>query len=163
MNVWYSSEIWQKLKKNPWTLTRFSLIHNSLILDPWCTFPWPGGLLFQSWKMENIVEKIALFFGQNQMSFYIYTLWCIFFFFFIIIFHQLGPLGRVGLVVTLSMCLSVCPLPMPFFCVVGLVQSVPCLWTGAILILISISSRALKLRMCSGVRSWSRSRSWGEP
>ena len=34
-------------------------------------------------------------------------------------FHQLGPLGRVGLVVDMSVCvcvcLSVCPLPMRFF------------------------------------------------
>ena len=72
-------------------------------------------------------------------------------------FHQLSPLGQVGLVVAKSVCVSVwCPLPMRFFCVVGLVQSVPRPWTGAI----SISSRALKTRMCSGVwsRSWSRSR-----
>ena len=38
----------------------------------------------------------------------------------------------------------VCPLPMQFFA--GLVRSVPCPWTDAILI--SISSRALKTRMC---------------
>ena len=38
-----------------------------------------------------------------------------------------------------------------FFCVVGLVQSVPRPWTGGILI--SISSRALKTRMCSRVQS----------
>ena len=31
-------------------------------------------------------------------------------------FHQLGPLGRVGLVVAKSVCvLRVCPLPMRFF------------------------------------------------
>ena len=47
-----------------------------------------------------------------------------------------------------KVCLCVvCPLPMQFFCVAGLVQSVPRPWTGAI----SISSRALKTRMCSGV------------
>ena len=38
------------------------------------------------------------------------------------------------------------PFPCNFFCVVGLVQSVPRPWTGAILIL--ILSRALKTRMC---------------
>ena len=77
-------------------------------------------------------------------------------------FHQLGPLGRVGLVVTKSVCLSVnCPLPMRFFCVVGLVQSVPRPWTGAISI--SILSRALKTMLCSGVRSRSRSQSRVEP
>ena len=48
----------------------------------------------------------------------------------------------------------ICPLPMQFFCLVGLVQSVPCPWTGAI----SILSRALKTRMCSGVQSLSQSR-----
>ena len=52
--------------------------------------------------------------------------------------HQLRPLGQVGIVVVMSVCC--CPLPMQFFCVVGLVQSVPCPWTGAI----TISSRALK-------------------
>ena len=73
-------------------------------------------------------------------------------------FHQHGPLGQVGLVVTKSVCLSVCLLSPShaIFCVVGLVQSVPRPRTGAILISISISSRALKTRMCSGVRSWSR-------
>ena len=30
-------------------------------------------------------------------------------------FHQLGPLGRVGLVVDMSVCVFVCPLPMRFF------------------------------------------------
>ena len=50
------------------------------------------------------------------------------------LFHQLGPLGQVGLVVAMSVCLSVCPLSVQFFCVVGLVQSVPRLWTGAIAI-----------------------------
>ena len=40
--------------------------------------------------------------------------------------------------------LVACPLPMKFFGVVGLVQSVPRPWTGAISILILISSRALK-------------------
>ena len=72
-------------------------------------------------------------------------------------FHQLGPLGRVGLVVTkfVCVCVFVCPLPMQFFCVVGLVRSVPPLWTGAISI--SISSKALKTRMCSGVQSQSQS------
>ena len=55
--------------------------------------------------------------------------------------------------VCLFVCLSVCPLPMRFFCVVGLVQRVPRPWTGAISISISISisSRALKTRRCSGV------------
>ena len=70
-------------------------------------------------------------------------------------FHQLGPLGRVGLVVAMSVCCC-CPLPMQFFCVVGLVQRVPRPWTGAIPI--SISNRALKTRMCSGVWSQSQSR-----
>ena len=44
-------------------------------------------------------------------------------------FHQLGPLGRVGVIVAMSVCslllLFVCHFPMQFFCVVGLVQSVP--------------------------------------
>ena len=43
------------------------------------------------------------------------------------------------------------PLPIRFFCMVGLVQSVPRPWTGVISI--SISSRALKTRRCSRVRS----------
>ena len=75
---------------------------------------------------------------------------------FVTFFHQLGPLGRVDLVDTISVCcrLLVCPLPMRFFfCVVGLVQIVPCPWTGAISI--SILSRSLKTRMCSEVRSQS--------
>ena len=56
--------------------------------------------------------------------------------FFKIYFHQLGPLGRVSLVVAKSVCVlfaccfCVCPLPMRFFCVVGLVRSVPRPWTG---------------------------------
>ena len=33
----------------------------------------------------------------------------------VIDFHQLGPLGRVGLVVDMSVCVFVCPLPMRFF------------------------------------------------
>ena len=79
-------------------------------------------------------------------------------------FHQLGPLGRVGLVVTKSVCLSVyCPLPMQFLCEVGRVQSVPCPWTGAMSISISILSRALKMRMCSGFRSQSWSQHRVEP
>ena len=41
------------------------------------------------------------------------------------------------------------PFSCNFFCVVGLVQSVPHPWTGAISI--SISSRALKTMICSGV------------
>ena len=65
-------------------------------------------------------------------------------------FHQLGPLGQVGLIVAKSVCtLCVCSLPMRFFCMVGLVQTVPHLWTGALLI--SISSETLKTKMCSGV------------
>ena len=56
----------------------------------------------------------------------------------------------------LSVCLSG-PFSCNFFCVVGLVQSVPRPWTGAILIL--IPSRAPKTRMCSGVWSWSHN-SW---
>ena len=84
--------------------------------------------------------------------------------YFVQSFHQLGPLGRVGQRVYMSMCVFVwCPLPMQFFCVVWLVQSVPRPWTGAISISISISSRALKTRLCSGVQSWSRSRSRVEP
>ena len=61
--------------------------------------------------------------------------------------------------VCLFLCIFVCPVPMRFFCVIGLVQSVPRPWTGAILIL--IPSRALKTKRCSGVRS--RSSSWVEP
>ena len=63
--------------------------------------------------------------------------------------------------VCLSVCLPDVPFSCNFFFVVGLVQSVLCLWTGAISIL--ISSRALKTRICSGVRSRSRSRSRVEP
>ena len=64
-----------------------------------------------------------------------------------IYFHKLGPLRRVGLVVAMSACVFfVCPLPWQFFCVVGLVQSVPRPWTGAISISISILSRPLKTR-----------------
>ena len=63
--------------------------------------------------------------------------------------------------------LFVCPLPMRFFCVGGLVQSLPRPWTGAIWIWNWISSRALKTRMRSAVRSGSgsqsRSWSWVEP
>ena len=66
-------------------------------------------------------------------------------------FHQLGPLGRVGLVVTKSVflyvCVSVCPLPMRFFCEGGLVRSVPCPWTGADRA--SHSRGALKTGRCS--------------
>ena len=76
-----------------------------------------------------------------------------------ICFFLLGPLGRVGLVDAMGVCLCVClfvclmsPLHV-IFCVVGLVQSVPCPLTGAILISISVSSRALKTSLCSGVRS----------
>ena len=58
-----------------------------------------------------------------------------------------GPSWSSSPDVRVCVCLSVCPLPMKFFCVVGLVQSVPRPWTGAI----SITSRALKTRMCSGV------------
>ena len=76
---------------------------------------------------------------------------------------QLGPLGRVGLVVTKSVCVCVCVSPShAIFCVVGLVQSVPCLWTGAeralsvdwcgscLALAISIFGRALRTGMCSG-------------
>ena len=60
--------------------------------------------------------------------------------------------GRVGLAVAMSVCCG--PLPMRFICVVGLVQSMPSPWTGAIL----ISSKALKTRLCSRVRSPFQSR-----
>ena len=75
-------------------------------------------------------------------------------------FHQLNPLGRC-VFVCLSVCLSDVPFSYNFFCMVGLVQSVPRPWTGAISI--SISSRALKTRMWSGVQSWSWSWSPVEP
>ena len=56
-----------------------------------------------------------------------------------VIFHQLGPLGRVGLVVAksvcLCVCLSVCPNPLHFF------------WTGADCA--SPSRGALKTGRCS--------------
>ena len=63
---------------------------------------------------------------------------------------------REGLKKTIESVIMIIPrrTPPPLFCVVGLVQSVPCPWTGAI----SISSRALKTRRCSGVRSRSRVR-----
>ena len=46
-------------------------------------------------------------------------------------FHRIGPLGRFGLIVAMSVRPSVrpylsCPLPMQFLCVRGLVRSVPC-------------------------------------
>ena len=86
-------------------------------------------------------------------------------------FHQLCPLGRIGLVVVICVCFSVClsvclsdvPYSCNFLCVVWLVQSMPCPWTGAILVSISILSRTLKTRMCSGVLSRSRSFSQVEP
>ena len=34
----------------------------------------------------------------------------------LVCFHQLGPLGRVGLVVAMSVCLSVCLFDVPFPC-----------------------------------------------
>ena len=49
--------------------------------------------------------------------------------------------------------LFVCPLPMRFFCVVGLVQSLPRPWTGVISILILISIRALKTRSSISIDS----------
>ena len=73
----------------------------------------------------------------------------------VIVFHQLSPLGRVGRVVAMSVCCHCLCVSFPcnFFCVVRPVQSMLCSWTGAILISISISSRALKTRMWSVVQS----------
>ena len=41
----------------PWLPTHFSLTPNSLLLDPRRTSPWPGGLIFQSWKKQTICER----------------------------------------------------------------------------------------------------------
>ena len=61
-------------------------------------------------------------------------------------FHQLGPLGP-SWSSSRKVCLSVCPLPMPFFFKGGLVRTVPCLWTGADRA--SLSRGALKTGRCS--------------
>ena len=68
-----------------------------------------------------------------------------------------GPSWSSSRNVRPSVCVLMSPSHAIFFCVVGLEQSVPCLWTGAISISILISSRALKTRMCSRVLSQSRS------
>ena len=42
---------------------------------------------------------------------------------FVCLFHRIGPLGRFDLVVAMSVCVSVCPLPMRFFGVRELVHA----------------------------------------
>ena len=65
---------------------------------------------------------------------------------FTFLFHQLGPLGRVGLLVAKSLCVFV-PVPCNFFCVGGLMRSVPRPWTGVDRA--SPSHGALKTGRCS--------------
>ena len=107
-------------------------------IDSFYTSP-PPTVVSSQCHCSPLVDKFQ---GKNTAWWLLHRLWQQHW--FSSIFHQIGPLGRVGLVVTecvcVSVCLSVCPLPMQFFCVVGLVQRVPRPWTGAI----SISSRALK-------------------
>ena len=117
-------------------LTKF-LIFNDFIL----TYGYKRVIIY-----KNMIQK-SLHSLRNQIQTFLY--------FWLTIFTNSALWAELVRESTCPcVCVSVCPLPMRFFCVVGLVQSVPRPWTGAI----SISSRALKTRRCSGVRWRSQSR-----
>ena len=77
LNVWYSAEalLLDPWCTFPWPTAHFSLNPDALLLDPWRTSPcpwrispWPGGLIFQSSKNPtNGERKIQNYFWKRYI------------------------------------------------------------------------------------------------